>query len=1026
MKKNQLVLLLMFLFGHIMMLGQVMTVSGVVKSAADDDVVIGATIIVKGNSSLGTTTDIDGKYSLEVPSPESILIFSYTGMREQVVAVDARSEIDVILEEGVELDEVVVVGYGTQKKKVVTGAISKVKSENLENMPVTRIENSLQGRTSGVLVTTDSGQPGSGSFVRIRGITTTGNSNPLYVVDGVPIGGGIDYLSQSDIESIEVLKDASAGIYGARAASGVILVTTKKGKKGTIGVNYHGYYGVQNPWRKLRVLNAREYGILLNEASVADGGQLIFDNPDALGEGTDWQDAVFNDNAPIQNHEISLSAGSEKSTYFASFSFFDQKGIVSEEDSEFTRMTFRLNSEHKVTDRIKVGNTFAYTRINSIGTGVNSEFGSPLGRAINLDPITPVYETDPNVLNSSVFTNFPVVSDENGVFGISELVTSEVLNPLAALEVQQGFGHSDKIVGNIYGEIELIDGLKFRSSYGADLAFWGGAGFTPIFYLNAANRNDVTQYNRGKNQGLSWIITNTLTYGKVFGDHDVNVVLGTSAEKNKGNGLSGSIQDIPVNNIDDASFGFFNEPDLQRFGGFEYESRIASHFGRVNYNFQQKYLLSLTMRADGSSRFGSNNKFGYFPSVSAGWILTEESFLSNHPYINFLKLRGSWGINGNDNIGDFAYVSTIGEDRTYTFGFNESLTNGVSPNALANPDLKWEETSQINIGFDAVLLKGVSLTLDVYEKRTTNILAGVALPLFIGNSGGVGNVGTVENRGIEVELGYDNNIGDFKFEVIGNFAITQNEVTFISSDSDFIPGQRFGPQGLEITRTSVGETWNYLFGYKTDGLFQNQTEINNYVGEDGLPLQPEAQPGDIRFVDVNGDGVIDDDDRTKIGNPIAPFTYGFSLNGSYKNFDFILFGQGVWGNDVYNATRRFDLNKSNYNAQALERWTGEGTSNYWPRMTLLDPNRNFSRSSDFFVQNGAFFRIKTLQIGYSLPNHILDRIGMKKLRFYVSGNNLFTITNYTGFDPEIGAGTGVDRGIYPQPRFYLFGVNVGL
>ncbi len=1016
-------MLLLSLFMGIQVSAQI-TVTGKVTAADEPDGLIGATVILQGDESIGTTTDIDGIYKITVPSENSVLLISYTGFRTSEIAVDGRTEIDVLMESGLVMDEVVVIGYGTQKKKVVTGAISKVKAEDLEKAGTARLESSLQGRTSGVLVVSDSGQPGASAKVRIRGTTSISDVGPLYVVDGVPIGGGIDYLSQSDIESIEVLKDASAGIYGSRASAGVILVTTKKGKAGQMRVNYSSYYGIQNSWRKLRVLNASEYATLLNEASVADGGNVLFEDPQVLGEGTDWQEAVFNKNAPIQNHEISLSAGSERSTYYASFSYFDQDGIVSEEDSKYQRFTARFNSDHKISDRISVGNTIAYSYVKSVGVSTNSEFGSPLSRAINLDPLTPIYETREDVLNSSVYQNFAVVGDENGLFGISDLVTSEVLNPLAALEVQQGFGHSDKIVSSLYGEVKLIDGLKFRTSIGSDLAFWGGAGFSPVFYLNAANRNDINSYNRGKNQGLKWIFTNNFSYEKTFGKHRFSGIVGMSAEKNSGNGLSGTIQDIPATSLEEASFSFFNDPETQRFGGFEYEDRLISYFGRLIYNYQEKYLFQFVYRLDGSSRFGSNNKFGAFPSVSLGWVVTEEDFLSNNSNLNFLKIRGSYGINGNNNIGDFRFLSTIGEGRTYTFGFNENLTNGASPNQLPNPDLKWERTIQTNVGFDAVVFKNINLTFDVYKKVTDGILGRLFLPSFVGNEAGDGNVGEMENTGVELEIGYKKSRGDFRFEISGNTSYTQNEVVFINDDADFIPGERFGPQGLEITRTSVGLPFNYLFGYKTDGLFQNQNEINNHVGEDGALLQPEAQPGDIKFIDFNGDGILDDEDRTQIGNAIAPWTFGFTFNASYKNFDLFLFGQGIYGNDIYNATRRFDLPKSNFNAKALERWTGEGTSNEFPRMTLTDPNRNYSRSSDFFLQNGGFFRIKTLQLGYNLPTEVLDKVGAQKVRVYVSGSNLFTWTKYQGFDPEIG-GSGVDRGIYPQARTIMFGLNVG-
>jgi len=930
-------------------------------------------------------------------------------------------------EDVADLDDVVIVGYGVQKKSVVTGAISKVKGEDLEDMPVPRIEQSLLGRTAGVRVTTFSGQPGEGATVRIRGTSSINSSDPLYVVDGVPIGGGIDFLNQNDIESIEVLKDAaSASIYGARAANGVILVTTKKGKKDRMEVNYNGYYGVQNSWRKLPLLNAREYGILMNESSVAAGGDIIFPNPDELGEGTDWQDAVFNQNAPIQNHNLSISAGSDRSSYFASFGYFDQTGIVSEAQSRYQRFTARFNSTHKITDRITFGNTLAYSRTNGRGVSTNSEFGSPLNRAVNLDPLTPILETDPDVLAGPVFTNFPVVRNEEGIpYGISNFVTSEILNPVAALSIQQGYGWADKIVGNAFAEIEFIDGLKFRSSIGTDLAFWGGEGFTPVHYLNSTNRVDINSYNRSQNRGLYWIFQNTLSYSKRLGDHDFTVLVGTMAERNEDEGLSGALQDIPVDNIDDASLSFPTPPENQTFGGFEYQGTLASYLSRINYNYAGKYLLTATMRVDGSSKFGSNNKFGYFPSISAGWVLTEETFLRSNPVINFLKIRASYGINGNDQIGDFRFVSTVGGGRNYTFGLNDQLINGVSPNAIANPDLRWEQTSQIDIGFDAKIFKYFSVTFDLFEKKTSDMLLDVAVPGYVGNAGPVGNIATMENRGAELELGVAQNIGQFGLDLSANVTYVENEVTNLGPDREFLVGQTFSPQGLQITRTSVGLPIGYFYGYQTDGIFQTDEEAAAYTNADGERLQPEAQAGDFRFVDTDGDGDVDPDDRTFIGDPTPNWTYGFNFTAKYRGFDLVLFGQGVAGNELFKATRRFDLQMANLGADALDRWTGEGSTNEHPRLVMNDPNRNFSRSSDFYVEDGDFFRIKTLQLGYSMPPSVLNALRMRKLRVYVSGNNMFTFTRYSGFDPEIGGGSfGVDRGIYPQPRFYLVGVNM--
>ena len=1008
--------------------------TGKVTDANSGEPLIGATVIFP-NTSSGTVTDFDGKYELVNDGGYKTLVISYTGYETLVEPINGRTTIDIKLGSDItELNEVIVVGYGVQKKSVVTGAISKVTAEELEDQPISRLEQALQGRTAGVRVTLNSGQPGSGATVRIRGTATIGDSNPLYIVDGVQIEGGIDYLSQNDIESIEVLKDAaSAAIYGARAANGVVIVTTKKGKAGKMTVNYNGFYGVQNPWRKLNLLNAREYAILTNEASAAAGQGIVFEDPNSLGEGTDWQEAIFNRDAPIQNHEVSFSAGSDRSTYYASFGYFDQTGIVgNRDDSRWQRFSVRLNSTHKVTDRIEFGSNIAYARAVGRSVAENTEFGSPLGRAINLDPITPLFETDETVLSEPRYANNweQLVRDDQGrIYGISDIVTSEILNPVAALEVAQGKGWSDKFVGNVYGQVEIIDGLKFRSSIGSDLSFWGGEGFTPVFYLNAANRVDINSYNRSQNRGFFWNWENILTYERTFGDHHLTLLAGTGAQRNAGRGIGGSIQNLPIMDISDASLGFPNDPATQSFYGFEYEETLSSLFGRLAYDYRSKYLLTMNIRRDGSSKFGPNKLYGVFPSFSAGWVLSEESFLFKNPVINFLKIRGSYGVNGNNRIGNFLFVSTVGGGRSYTFGTTDDLVNGVSPNAIANPDLRWEETSEINFGMDARLFRHFSITAEYFNKATDGMLLGITVPAFVGNVGPVGNIASLENEGFELELGFDRKIGQVSLDVSGNLAYVNNTIINLGQDKEFLNGQTYGPQGVELTRTVLNEAIGSFFGYKSDGLFQNEAEVNAHTNADGELLQPNAKPGDIRFLDSNGDGIFNENDRTIIGDPTPSWTYGVTLNIDYKGFDISMFGQGVWGNDVYNAVRRFDLPKANYTGEALGRWTGEGTSTTFPRLNFADGdpnlgNGNFTRSSDFWLESGAYFRIKTLQLGYTLPAAISQKAGIQKARIYISGNNLLTITGYSGLDPEVGASFGVDRGIYPQPRFYLVGANV--
>ncbi len=1030
--KMKVVLLSLAVLFQTLLIGQVyaqtISVTGTVTSKITGSPVSGATITVKGTTT-ATTSDLQGRFSITVPKAGSVLVISHIAMTPQEISVRDATAVAVSLEEkSGSMDEVIVVGYGTQRKGAVTTAISSIKAGDLDNMPVQRIEQSLQGRVSGLTITSSSGQPGAGSTVRIRGTTTIGNSDPLYIVDGIQIGGGIEYLNQNDIESIDVLKDAaSAAIYGARAANGVIIVTTKKGKSGKIAVHYNGYLGTQKAWRKLDLLDATQYATLLNEAYVANGQSPRFANPEQLGKGTDWQSHVFDDGAPIQNHDLSLMGGSEKSTYYASFGYLDQKGIVAPSNSYFKRFTVRFNSTHKITNAISFGSNVGYTRISSVGVGTNGEWGTPLNRAINMDPITPFIVTDPALANSSPYSDRPVVRDENGnPYGISNIVTSEILNPVAALKVQQGNNWSDKIVANVFGEVEPIKGLKLRSSIGTDLAFWGNESFSPLNYLNTINQVTLNGYTRESNRGVFWLWENQLSYHRAIGKHDVTAMVGTTAQKSNGKTQGGTKRGIPVNDIKDASLAFPVPQTNQFFWGGEYQESLSSLYGRVIYSYDDKYLFTGIVRRDGSSKFGPNNKYGVFPSVSVGWVASREDFFPTTEVVTFLKVRGSYGITGNDRIGDFRYLSTVGGGRNYTAGLTPVLINGVSPNAISNPDLKWEETSQFNIGFDAVLFRNFSVTFDVYNKKTKGMLLGIAVPGYAGNAGPIGNIANMENRGVELELSYGNKVGDVSYKISGNVSYLKNEVTYLGADKKFLEGQKFGPQGVEMTRTSVGNAIGSFFGFKTNGLFQTADEVLNYRNKDGGLMQPNAQPGDIRFVDNNSDGKIDNDDRTIIGDPTPNVSFGFTAEAAWKGFDVLVFGQGIAGNDVFQALRRFDLPTSNWTTEALSRWTGAGTSNKFPRLVFNDPNQNFSRSSDFYLQQGSYFRIKVLQIGYTLPASLTKRAGLTKLRVYLTGNNLFTFTKYNGFDPEIGGDSyGIDRGIYPQPRALMAGINIG-
>lgn len=994
----------------------------------------GVSILIKGTSK-ATASDFDGNYQIMTAS-KGTLVFSYLGYNTVQESINGRNRIDVKLNPSTEsLQEVVVVGYGTQKKSVVTGAISSVRAKDLEKVPNGRIEQALQGRVSGVTIAASSGQPGASSTIRVRGVTTfgEGGNDPLWVVDGVVVdGGGIGFLNQSDIESIEVLKDAaSAAIYGTRAATGVILVTTKKGKSGKISVNYNGFSGVSSPEKTLHLLNATQYGALLNEKSVAAGGPVVFPNLAALGAGTDWQKAIFNTNAFRYSHELSISGGSDVSNFYASFGLQDQEGIVSTEISNYTKKNFRLNSTHKISKVFTFGQTFGFSRQKTIGIGnTNSEFGGPLSSAINLDPTTPIVETDPVKANSAPYSTNPVIRDANGnPYGISNLVGQEMTNPLAYAKTRLGsYGTSDDLVGNAYLEAAITNHIKIRSTLGGKLSTWGGQGFTPVFYLSATSNVLKNSYSKNENKSLAWNIENILTYANDFGDHNLTVLLGQgSYVDNIGGGSGSTLFGLPVTNYHDASFNFdIPQSDRSSYTFDLTEHKLTSLFARVNYDFKEKYLFTGIIRRDGSSRFGANNKFGVFPSFNLGWVVTKEDFWKENKVLNTLKIRGGYGVVGNDAIPNFRYLSLVEGGYNYSFGNAGAITTGYANLTLDNPDLKWEETSQTNIGFESKFFNAVNLTVDLYKKTTNGILRPINIPGYVGvASNPTGNVADMDNKGIEVELGYKKTFGDVNFSVNGNVAYLENKVTYIAADSDYISGDASFQSMGQVTRTQVGQSYNSFYGFKTAGIFQNQAEIAAYTNAVGGLIQPNAHPGDFRWVDTDGNGSIGESDKQFLGSNIPKYTFGLTLNLDYKNFDFMAFTQGAAGNKIFQGLRRLDVGNANYQTVALSRWTGEGTSNDYPRLTNNDSNGNFSNMSDFYLEKGDYLRLKLVQLGYSLPSSAISKIGASKVRLYMTAENLLTLTKYTGYDPEIGGGVfGIDKGIYPQARTFMFGANL--
>lgn len=1014
-------------------LAQNKTVSGKVTDGKGEGI-SNASVVVK-NTNIGTTTNQRGDFTVSVPSTAKTLVITSVGYEPAEVAITDGPIVVTMTESVASLTEVVVnVGYGTQKKSVVTGSISSVRAKDIENVPNGRVEQVLQGRVSGVTIAQNSGQPGSASTIRVRGITTFGGgNNPLWVVDGVVVdAGAIGYLNQSDIESIEVLKDAtSAAIYGTRAATGVILVTTKKGKSGQLNVSYNGFYGTSAPAKVLDLLNATQFAALMNEKNVAGGGAVMFPNLGSLGVGTDWQRLIFNNNARRYNHELSLSGGNDRSTFYMSFGMQDQEGIVAKEISKYKKINIRLNSTHKISKYFTFGQTLGYTHQKSTGIGnTNSEYGGPLSSAINLDPITPMVITDPVVANSAPYSVNPVIRDANGnPYGISTIVGQEMTNPMAYIQTRLGgFNWSDDIIGNAYLEVAVTKDIKVKSVVGGKLAYWGGQGFNPVFYLSPTVSLLQNNYGKSINNALNWNIENTITYSKNIGDHSFNLLVGQGAYvDNNGGGSSVTLFNLPVTSYKDASFNFDIPQANRTSGSYDYTlHKLSSLFGRLNYNYQEKYLFTGILRRDGSSRFGTNNKYGNFPSFSLGWVVNRENFWKSNDIVNTLKIRGGYGVVGNDAIRDFGYLSTVNGGYNYTLGNSGVITTGYAPLSLDNPDLRWEETSQANIGLEAVVFKNFNVTLDFYKKKTTGILRPVNIPGYVGVSElPVANVADMENSGVELELGYRKTFGQVNFSANGNIAYLKNKVTYVASDADFIVGDASFQSMGAVTRTKVGQSYNSFYGYQSQGIFQTVAEVNAYVNKNGALMQPNARPGDFRWVDTDGDGTITENDKTFLGTNLPKYTFGLTVNVAYKGFDFMAFGQGAAGNKIFQGLRRLDIGNANYQTKALSRWTGPGTSNSYPRLTSNDVNGNFGSMSDFYLEKGDYLRLKVVQIGYTMPSSIMKKISSSKLRFYITAENLLTLTNYTGYDPEIGGGVfGIDKGVYPQARSFIFGAQL--
>ena len=1077
--KKILTLILALGFG-LVATAQNVTFKGFVKDA-DNQPIVGAFLVEQGTSN-GTMTDVDGSFSFRVSKGATVEV-SCLGYESKTVQINADSILDIILQDDSQmLEETVVVGYGVQKKSVVTAAISSITSDDLKATPQTRVDNVLQGMTSGVTVTQTSGAPNAGSQVRIRGVGSINSSEPLYIIDGMP-SGGIDYLNPNDIERIEVLKDAASGaVYGARAANGVVLITTRKGQKGQAKVSYDFSYGMQNPWRKPAVLNATEYAVIMNEGRLNAGQLPTFDDPFSLGEGTDWVDAIFDKNAPVVKHDLNISGGTEKVDYSISAGYLTRQGTIggSYDRAYYKRFTYHQNvginlfdksQERNYLNKMDLRTNLSYSHISDAGISTNSEYGSPLGSAIGMAPTESIFadEATEESYKSLYATGYPyIIRDANGrAYTIADAsIYNEQANPLAQLSMPGGKNGTDKMIANLSLDLQLIDGLKFRSTASADLTYVTSNSYTLQYFLTTKNysldsvlsstvydssgngsivekTNYGTSATQTMNQYLTWQVENVLTYDKSVGLNNFNLVAGNTLYRSTSSYLGASSKGLkfdydPWKISVDNTYGKQEDGDRNGWGSWNsIPYSLMSYFGRLTWNYDERYMAEATLRRDASSRFGPDNKWGTFPSVSTGWNIKNEEFMQEMPRVSTLKARASWGINGNDSIGDFRYAVYANGGNNYVFGSGangtESISSGTKPSGLANPGVKWEQSIQTDLGLDFGLDGNkFTATVDYYRKLTSGMLHEMPVPAYAGDSAPIGNLCSMVNSGFEFDFNYRGQVGDVRYRVNANATRNWNRLTDLGITS--ASGEEASLYGSshkigQLTRGVVGLPFPYFYGYKTDGIFQNWDEINSYVNEDGDLLQPKAEPGDVRFVDYNGDGVINDADRTYIGKGMPDWTYGLTFNLDYKGFDFTLFVQGQTGAQAFNVTRRTDLYYINLPKTILNRWTGEGSTNEYPRFVFESANENY-RVSDLWVEDASFLRVRNLQLGYTLPEKVTRQYAISRLRVYGQIENALTLTRYSGCDPEVTGGNGfgteagIDRGVYPQSRTVTFGVNV--
>ena len=985
------------------------TVSGTVRSA-NNEPTSGATVTVTGTQ-VATQTDVSGNFTINVPRGRNSLTITYVGSNLQTVNVANQSTVNITLATAnTALEQVVVVGYGTQRRSDVTGAIGSVSAREIQDEPALQVGQALQGRVAGLQINQNSGAPGSGLLIRVRGTGTVNNADPLYVVDGNPNANPLD-INPDQIESIQVLKSASAAaIYGAQGANGVILITTKQGRSGKSQLDVSFSQGLQQVQKYFPVTNAREYATLYNEGLRNAGQTPLYSNPDSLGEGTNWQKEVFQ-LAPMTDVSVSASGGSEFSKFFFSAGYTKQEGII--RGSGFDRVNLRINSSHNITPAIRLGQNLSASVAN-YQQFLEFNFGSILGNTLTANPELPVknpdgsWGTSPTSLNSS--------------------------NPLASIYYNNDETRRPVLNGNVYADITVLKDLVFRSQYNFNFGYAERKQFSPVYFVSANNQNQVSTLTETTNRFREYSWANTLTYNKTIGDHKFDVLAGITNQESFSQTIVAAGQGIPAAATENPNLRYLSLATAgNRVDGGAGEWGILSYLGRINYNYAGKYFSTINFRRDGSSRFGPRNRFANFPSFSVGWKMSEEAFIKKADWVNNLMLRGGWGSLGNQNsLPNYATTFLITPNVNYVFG--NAVVRGQSPMAAGNPSLRWEATKETNLGFDFRGFNNkVTASFDWYYKKTTGML--IAIPLiqtagFGGSPYATGapfaNGGSVVNKGIEIMLGYENRTaGGFDYDISGNIAFNRNKVTELNNPS----GQLFTSISFvnQVSVTRVGHPIASFWGYQTNGIFQSEREVADHAFQ-----TRGTAPGDWRFVDQDGNDTINAADQTIIGNPWPKFTYGFNAGASYKGFELKLQLQGTYGNEIFQAFkfRTENANFFNYTKNVWNnRWTGPGSSNSLPRLNTADPNNNF-RSSDYYVEDGSYLRLRNIQLGYRIPGRALKFL--RNARVYASVQNALTFTKYPGFDPEIGTNqtnplyVGIDETNYPLPRIYTLGINLGL